>query len=169
MKRGALIARGCIVTSLLAWSATASAFMGYPPIVDKWLGKDGLVEMLEKPTGCQLCHVSDQGGTVDLRPFGNLLVAQYGLPKNAEQDTVLMGVLAELEAANQPLFEDMQKGIDPNTDPALTAQALPQPQYGCAAADPRTQRGWPSVILGMLPLALAFRRRRRRILRGPPE
>ena len=156
--------RVCVVAAAIAWSAPARAFMGYPPVVDKWLGKDGLVETFEKPMGCQLCHVSDQGGTVQLRPFGNLLVASYGVTKTAEQDTVLMGALAGVKAENPTLFKDMQNGLDPNVDPALTAQELPQPEYGCSTArtHPRDARAEILTLLALVPLARVFRRPRRR-------
>jgi hypothetical protein len=164
VKRGALVLSGCIVASLVAWSATGRAFDGYPALVDTWLGKEGLIQKIEPPMGCQLCHVSDQGGTVELRPFGNMLVASYGLPTTAMQDATLMGVLAELKAADPTLFADMQEGIDPNGDPALTAHELPQPEYGCSTAGAGPRGGatrWPSMLLAIVPLAGARRRSRR--------
>ena len=161
MRPGALVARGCAVAALIAWSATAEAFMGYPPLVDTWLGKDGLVQKIEPTMGCQLCHVSDIGGTVELKPFGNMLVASYGLPKTAEEDSALMGALAELKAANPTLYEDMQKGIDPNTDPALTAHELPQPEYGCGVGTSPHAPGGSALLLAMAPLAVGLRRSRR--------
>jgi hypothetical protein len=162
-RAGALLGRLCVVAAVIGWSATAKAYMGYPVVVDTWLGTAGLDEMIEPPMGCQLCHVSDQGGTVELKPFGNLLVATYGLPKTAEEDAALMGVLAGVKAANPTLFKDMQKGIDPNGDPALTAQELPQPEYGCSTAG-RTAGGgapWLAVLFATVPLAGALRRSRR--------
>lgn len=137
-----LVVRGSVLAVVVGWSATASAFMGYPAVVDKWLGTSGLIEMVEKPTGCQLCHVSPQGGTVELSPFGDLLVSNYGLPRTGEEDTVLMGALAGVQAANPTIFADMQHGMNPNTDPALTAQQLPQPEYGCAMV--RTREPGPA-------------------------
>jgi hypothetical protein len=160
--RARAIVRGCVLAGVLGWSATASAFMGYPAVVDTWLGKSGLIQMIEAPMGCELCHVSDQGGTVELRPFGNLLVANYGLPRTAEEDAVLMGALAGLEALNPKIYTDMQHGLDPNTDPALTAEELPQPEYGCSVA--RTRSDGPigiGILLAGLPLACVLRRRRR--------
>jgi hypothetical protein len=139
--------------------------MGYPNVVDTWLDKGGLIQKIEPTMGCQLCHVSDIGGTVELKPFGNLLVASYALPKTAEQDAALMGALAELKAANPTLYADMQKGIDPNDDPALTAHELPQPEYGCAAATaPRAPR-WNTILLAIVPLAAGLRRPRQRARR----
>jgi hypothetical protein len=139
----------------------ADAYRGYPPIVDTWLGKDGLVEKIEPTMGCQLCHVSDQGGTVELKPFGNLLVASYALPKTAEEDAALMGVLVELKAANPMLYADMQKSIDPNDDPALTAHELPQPEYGCSAGTAANAPPWSAILLAIVPLAAGLRRLRR--------
>jgi hypothetical protein len=162
MRTRAIVVRGCVLAGALGWSATASAFMGYPAVVDTWLGKSGLIQTIEPPMGCELCHVSDQGGTVELRPFGDLLVANYGLPRTAEEDTVLMGALAGLKAANPKLFTDMQHGVEPNTDPALTAEELPQPEYGCSVA--RAKSGGPlgiGILFAGLPLACALRRRRR--------
>ena len=161
MRPNALVARGCVVVSLVAWSATADAYMGYPPVVDTWLGKDGLVQKIEPTMGCQLCHVSDQGGTVELKPFGNLLVASYGLPKTAEEDAALTGALAELKAANAILYADMQKGIDPNEDPALTAHELPQPEYGCSAGTAPDAPRWSAILLAIVPLAAGRRGSRR--------
>jgi hypothetical protein len=159
----ALMVPACVVASFIAWSATAEAYMGYPPLVDTWLGKDGIVQKIEPTMGCQLCHVSDLGGTVELKPFGNLLVASYGLPKTAEEDPALMGALAELKAGNPALFADMQQGIDPNDDPALTAHELPQPEYGCSTATtrPRDEPDLAPIFLAMVPLAAALRRPRR--------
>jgi len=163
MRARALIACGCAFAAVVDWSAAASAYQGYPPIVDAWLGADGgLIQAIEPPMGCELCHVSDQGGTVELKPFANLLVAGYGLPKTAEEDTALMGALAGLEAADPTLYKDMQHGIDPNTDPALTAQELPQPEYGCSVA--LAPSGGPksiAILAGVLSLAEVLRRRRR--------
>ncbi len=147
----------------IGWSTDARAYQGYPDVVDQWLGADGgLIQAIDKPMGCQLCHVSPEGATVELKPFPNLLVASYGLTKTAEQDTELMGALAGLKAANPMLYSDMQRGIDPNTDPALTAQELPQPEYGCSAGtvDRRDGPSWVG-LLAILPLAGALRRSRR--------
>ncbi len=156
------IALGCVLAAI-GWCATAGAYQGYPDVVDQWLDADGgLIQSIDQPMGCQLCHVSDQGGTVELKPFPNLLVASYGLTKTAEQDAVLLGALTGLKAANPMLYTDMQHGIDPNTDPALTAQELPQPEYGCAVtrADAPDDPTWVALV-AMLPLAAALRRARR--------
>jgi hypothetical protein len=165
VRLAAHMVRGCAVASLIAWSATADAFMGYPPVVDTWLAKDGLVEKFEPPMGCQLCHVSDIGGTVELKPFGNMLVATYGLSKAVMEDTVLMGALAELKATNPMLYADMQKGIDPNTDPALTAHELPQPEYGCSAGAAPNSPRWSAILLAIVSLAAGLRRPRRAMRR----
>lgn len=157
----ALVVQGCVLASLVTWSAMADAYMGYPPLVDTWLGKDGLVQKIEPTMGCQLCHVSDQGGTVELKPFGNLLVASYALPKTAEEDSALMGVLAELKDANPMLYADMQKGIDPNDDPALTAHELPQPEYGCSAGTAPGAPRWSALLLAIVPLVAGLRMPRR--------
>jgi hypothetical protein len=161
VRPNALVVQGCVLASLVAWSATADAYMGYPSVVDTWLGKDGLVQKIEPTMGCQLCHVSDVGGTVELKPFGNLLVASYALPKTAEEDSALTGVLVELKAANPMLYADMQKGIDPNDDPALTAHELPQPEYGCSAGTAPSAPPWSTILLAIVPLAAGFRRLRR--------
>jgi hypothetical protein len=167
----AIMVRACVVASLVAWSATAEAYMGYPPVVDTWLGKDGLVQKIEPTMGCQLCHVNDQGGTVELKPFGNLLVASYGLPKTAEEDVALRGALAELQAANPTLFADMQKGIDPNDDPALTAHELPQPEYGCSTATARPRGGpdWAPIFLALVRFRSSRGGRRRRLRQASPR
>jgi hypothetical protein len=161
MRPNASVAGACVVASLIGWTATADAYMGYPPLVDTWLDKGGLVQKIEPTMGCQLCHVSDQGGTVELKPFGNLLVASYGLPKTAEEDSALMGALAELKVANPMLYADMQKGIDPNDDPALTAHELPQPEYGCSVETAPGAPRWSPILLAIVPLSVGFRRARR--------
>jgi hypothetical protein len=145
------------------WSGTARAFMGYPQLVDTWLGTNGLVEKFEPPMGCQLCHVSPAGGTAELRPFGNLMVASYGIPTTAEQDAVLNAALADLKSVNPTLYADMQQSKDPNDDPALTAQALPQPDYGCSAPGTRRAGGaaWAWIALGVSTLVAARRARRK--------
>jgi hypothetical protein len=166
-KGRALWRRATLLAALVGigvgWSGEARAFMGYPLIVDAWLGTPGLDEKFEPPTGCQLCHVSPAGGTAELRPFGNLMVASYGIPTTAEQDAVLMAALADLKSVNPALYADMQQSKDPNDDPALTAQALPQPDYGCSAPGTRRVGGatWPWIALGIASLVAARRARRK--------
>jgi len=123
-----------VFAAVIVWSATARAHEGYPVVVDTWLGTPGLIEMIEKPMGCQLCHVSDQGATVELQPFGNLLVARYGLPRTAEQDAALMGALAALRQTTRPLRGHAAR-IDSNGDPALTARRFRQPEYALRHGD----------------------------------
>ncbi len=163
MRRPAVLTRGCMMAMIVGWSATAKAFPGYPSVVDTWLDESGAVEMFDKPTGCQLCHVSDQGGTVELQPFGNLLVSSYGLPTTSEDDAVLTGALQGLAAANPTLLDDMRQGMDPNADPALTAQVLPQPEYGCSSvARPLAKKDvWREAFALLALLACACRRGRR--------
>jgi hypothetical protein len=159
-----VLARGCALVAIVGWSASAEAFQGYPLVVDKWLGTSGLIEKIEPPTGCQLCHVSDQGGTVDLRPFGDLLVETYGIQRTAEEDTVLAAALDGLQSANPTLFADIQHGMDPNTDPALTAHELPQPEYGCSlgAPRPRNEEPWSGWFVALVLAAWAARMGRAR-------
>ena len=87
------------------------------------------------PMGCQLCHTDPSGGTLTLSLFGNYLVSEYGFPKIAAiQDAQLAQSLAKLKAGQPELWAHMQAGVDPNTDPLLTDNAPPQPEYGCSAA-----------------------------------
>jgi hypothetical protein len=163
MRARTFIAQACGLALVLGWAATASAHPGYPSVVDKWLGTNGIIEMSQPPKGCQLCHLSDVGGTPQLRPFGTLLVATYGLVKGTvEEDSSLANALDQLKSADPKLFMDMQRGTDPNSDPAVTAQAPPEAQYGCSAGGVPIPRGqpWLGGVLLLAPLRRALRKAR---------
>lgn len=153
--------------ALVAWSPLAFANPSYPGDVDTALGKPMIVEAKIAPTtGCKLCHTDSAGGTTTLTVFANYMIAEYGFPKTiVPEDELVKESLARLMAAQPKLWADMQDGIDPNTDPVLTEQAPPQPQYGCTAAAAEDDGTWLAA-LGVLGLAgLPSARRLRRLRR----
>jgi hypothetical protein len=154
----------CLVAAILACAPAARAHPGYPGVVDTALGVKGITEKTDMPQGCQLCHVSPAGGTTQLSPFGTLLVTTYGLVESSvEQDPSLVNALAMLKSADPKLFMDMAKGIDPNSDQTVVAEAPPHPEYGCSL---RPAPGTPTQAtpwFGMLALvAMRWRRARQR-------
>jgi hypothetical protein len=156
-----------VVAGWTGWPSAASANQSYPGDVDTALGVPGIVETKMAPTkGCQLCHTDPNGGTTSLTPFADYVVSQYGFPKTlVPEDAVVAVALAKLKDAEPKLWAHMQKGVDPNTDPALAEQAPPHPDYGCAACPPGDTGGLP--WLAGAPLALVAARRRR-LLKGLP-
>jgi hypothetical protein len=130
----------------------ASAHQGYPQRVDAAFGVS--VETIDPSMGCQLCHTSGSGGTTSLRPFGQHLVATYGLDNSAtENDQSLDQALQGLKAGDPQLVADLQKGLDPNPDVLND----PTPQYGCAVG-PRGG-GFPCGALVALAVAGVLARR----------
>jgi hypothetical protein len=159
-----LIARTCVIAAVGGWTWTARAHTGYPAVVDTALGVKGVSSMIAPPSGCQLCHVSPAGGTTQLGPFGTLLVTTYGLVESTvEQDPSLVNALARLKTTDPKLFMDMAKGIDPNSDRTVVAQAPPHPEYGCAlrgaSAPPPPAPGW-LVLLALFVLRRGRARQR---------
>jgi MYXO-CTERM domain-containing protein len=151
----------------LSWEARAAAYQGYPKVVDTALGVPQIVETKIAPSmGCQLCHTSNTGGTLNLTAFPSYLISQFGFEKtSSEEDPLLVDALAKLEATEPKLWADMKEGMDPNVDPSLTAVAPPQPQYGCSVRSSPSDGGDARAAAGVLALLTATRRRRRR--RGP--
>jgi len=146
------------VAVVLSGADDAGAHPGYPPIVDATLGID--VTKIDPPMGCQLCH-TDPGGGTPLRPFGQRLVATYGLDSNAstENDNSLQIALEGLQSGDPTLVQDLQKGVDPNPD--VTNDPLPE--YGCSAGStPPTAGALASLLSALLFLSLAVVRRSRR-------
>ena len=160
MKNGFLWGAPVAFAVLLGTSA-ARAHPGYPATVSATLHVD--LPKIDPPNGCQLCHSDPAGGTA-LRPFGQRLVATYGLDSSpsAENDPSLIQALTGLQMGDPLLVQDLQKGLDPNVD--VTND--PTPQYGCALArDPRNgaQR---SVVAVAWFLAALFARSKARTLRS---
>jgi hypothetical protein len=92
------------------------------------------------------------------------MITEYDFPKTTvAEDELVKESLAKLMAAQPKLWADMQEGIDPNTDPVLTEQAPPQPQYGCTAVAAGHDGSRPSAFGGLALAAagLASRRLRR--------
>src|SRR5262249_29654797 len=113
-----------------ATEATARAQNNYPAIIDQVLKVNA--ESIDAPSGCQLCHTDPSGGTISLRPSGQLLVSTYGLQSPAPAETQgaddsLRKALAGLQTGDPKLVMDLQMGIDPNVD--VTSD--PVPMYGC--------------------------------------
>jgi hypothetical protein len=157
-------ALGTTTALLLAFPPAARAEATYPGDVDMALGVPGVVEKMDPPSGCQLCHTDPAGGTTTLTPFANDLVARYEFPKAAAvEDANVLASLAKLKAAEPKLWADMQAGIDPNSDPVFLSGAPPAPGYGCSSSGrggaSETGSGWcPALAFGVM---LAQRRRRR--------
>ena len=149
----------CLVV-VLAWAGSASATPDFPGVVVSQLG---LAEVtVDPPLGCKLCHLTDQGGTGTLNAFGYLLQSHGAV---AYDEGSLRQALAQVESSNPALIEDIQKGVDPNTDPAIGGSES-GPQYGCSAARPRFQgAGTLSVIVALL-VSVRARRRVRALRTG---
>jgi hypothetical protein len=149
------------------WAADAAAHPGYPAVVESTLSLSAIFDPSGNNGGCYLCHTSTSGGT-GLRPFGNLLVQQYGLspdPVN-EDDPSLVAALQAMEAGpNAKLTTDIKDGIDPNSDPLIDSVANPTPEYGCSvAAVGASAHGlapWAFWLVGAVGLALVRARVRR--------
>jgi hypothetical protein len=145
---------------LLCGTTAAHAHPGYPATVGAALHVD--VPKIDPPSGCQLCHTDPAGGT-PLRPFGQRLVATYGLDSSpsAENDPSLVQALMGLQMGDPLLAQDLQKEIDPNPD----VTNAPTPQYGCAlASDPRSEQESAVAIAALL--AAVFARRKASTHRG---
>ena len=157
MKNGFL--SGTLVAFAVLLGATAAhAHPGYPATVSGTLHVD--LPKIDPPNGCQLCHTDPAGGT-SLRPFGQRLVATYGLDSSpsAENDPSLVQALTGLQMGDPLLAQDLQKGVDPNPD--VTND--PTPQYGCAAAkSPCSAPQSAAVIAGLLATVLERRKMRTR-------
>jgi hypothetical protein len=155
MKNGFL--PGTLVAFAVLLGATAGhAHPGYPATVSGTLHVD--LPKIDPPNGCQLCHTDAAGGT-SLRPFGQRLVATYGLDSSpsAENDPSLIQALTGLQMGDPLLAQDLQKGVDPNPD--VTND--PTPQYGCAAAKSRCSAPQSAAVIAGLLAAVLERRRAR--------
>jgi hypothetical protein len=140
------------IFALLLAAEPARAHPGYPQKVDAAFGVS--VETIDPSMGCQLCHTSASGGTTSLRPFGQRLVATYGLDNTAtENDQSLEQALQGLKAGDPQLVQDLQKGLDPNPDVLND----PTPQYGCAVG--LSPGGFPCGTLVALGIACVLARR----------
>jgi hypothetical protein len=157
------------LVAALAWSADADAHPGFPPRIDTVLDLTGKAKLETAfPTmGCQLCHQSAGGGN-ELRPFGNLLVTNYGLSDSAsiEDDASLDAAIMALEAGDPDAVTDLKAGMDPNNDPQVFQGALPTPTYGCSLSVVRSGDQPASVALAPLVLLIGARRLRKLTQRG---
>jgi MYXO-CTERM domain-containing protein len=148
------------------WTAAAAAHPGYPMVVETTLGLSAVFDPSGNNGGCYLCHQTTAGGTA-LRPFGTLLVQQYGLSSDPvnEDDSSLMAALEALKAGpDAKLAADIEAGVDPNDDPLIDEVANPTPEYGCSVGAPAAGGSAPWVVGVALGLALAgaaVRKRRR--------
>jgi hypothetical protein len=146
--------RGAPLVFVLLFGTTAArGHPGYPATVGAALHVD--VPKIDPPSGCQLCHTDPAGGT-PLRPFGQRLVATYGLDSSpsAENDPSLAQALVGLQMGDPVLAQDLQKGLDPNPD----VTNAPTPQYGCALASDPGEPESAVAIAGLL--AVVFARRK---------
>jgi hypothetical protein len=150
-----------LVFVLLFGTTAGYGHPGYPATVGAALHVD--VPKIDPPSGCQLCHTDPAGGT-PLRPFGQRLVATYGLDSSpsAENDPSLVQALMGLQMGDPLLAQDLQKEVDPNRD----VTNAPTPQYGCttlaSAASRRSAPQGPLLVAGLLVSAFARRRARAR-------
>jgi hypothetical protein len=121
--------------------------------------------------GCELCHNNPAGGLgTATQPFGMLIKAQGILytSSEAEIDAALDAIKAN--PATTRYVTDIERGVNPNTDPALEATAGSDtitPAYGCGAtvAGPGLSRepgATPFLLAGLLGLALGVRRTKAR-------
>jgi hypothetical protein len=133
-------------------------------VVDSTLALTKKVETILPPRGCQLCHNSSAGGD-QLKAFGSLLVSTYGLSTSlTEADPSLEVALMGLKGSDPAAVEDLQRGLDPNTDSTVFAAALPTPEYGCSAGGLRARSTrdrvwWIGVLIALASGTIARRRR----------
>jgi hypothetical protein len=141
------------------YAVPASAQKGYVALTNSTLGVT--VQTAEPPDGCQLCHTDPAGGTVSLRPFGQMMVSRYGLISSAVEtagtDASLLSALQALKTDQPALVQDLQKGVDPNPD----VVSDPVWQSGCTSARGRSV-GAAIVAVGFGLFALSAVRRGRR-------
>lgn len=137
----------------LGWAGDAEATPDFPSVVVQQLGLSQVT--IDPPSGCKLCHVSEQGGT-DLSSFGALLYG-YGAQRYNQQS--LRQALSEVQTEEPQLIDDVRNGVDPNAAAASTGNGS-GPQYGCGLA-PSGLRDWISPgILAMLMLGISRIRRK---------
>jgi hypothetical protein len=151
----------CAFAVAVGWASRADAHPGYPAVVDSSLGLKTKVETIFPSMGCQLCHNSAGGGD-QLKKFGSLLVSTYGLSSDpgTEHDPSLEQALVGLKAEDPTAVEDLEKGVDPNGDPAVFATAVPTPEYGCSTVASPTGEAPPWLVL--LPFIVLVGTRRQR-------
>ena len=168
MKVPPVVARILVAVAVIGWGRTAVAHPGYPPAIDSALGEPNqFVENEFKPTACQLCHTSTGGGTA-LVAFGTLMVSNYGLSNDPinEDDGSLKQAMIGLAENDPAAITDLKKGVDPNSDSEVFAQALPQPEYGCTTVPAKGQPPYPGFLFAIVPVALLLERRRRDSVRA---
>lgn len=150
----AAIVAATLLATLLGSEGAARATPDFPAAADQDLMlPSGWVESkVDPPDGCHLCHVNESGG-MPLTAFGTLMQDDGAV---AYEATSTAGpALKAIESADPRAIADIEKGVDPNTDPtALTAD--PVPEYGCTTASPRAPSGAAGIVL-FAALALAFR------------
>jgi hypothetical protein len=124
---------GLIAAPSLLFSASASASITFPPLIQSELA-------LAKAPDCTLCHRSDVGGVGTVtRPFGRTMMTQFGL--SSANLAALRAGLAGSEAAHFDSdgdgtsdIEELRLGSDPNVGASgmEAAPDVPLPQTGCA-------------------------------------
>ena len=161
-----LFAACALAAFVVLWSGDAAAHPGYPLVVENTLGLPAIFDPSGNNGGCYLCHQTPGGGTA-LRPFGTLLVQQYGLSSDPvnEDDSSLVAALQAMKAGPEAkLIADIQAGVDPNDDPLIDEVANPTPEYGCSVGAPAAGGSAPwlvGVAFGLALAGVAVRRRRR--------
>lgn len=115
----------------------------------------------EPPTGCLLCHGSQQGGGPVVQPFGKAMVAA-GLSGGSSAGQV--GTALDALASNRSDsdgdgatdVDELKAGTDPNPGGAPV-------EYGCGGGHiaPRANTGWLASVFAVATfLVLASRRKR---------
>jgi MYXO-CTERM domain-containing protein len=143
----------------------ATAHPGYPLVVETTLDLSAIFDPGGNGMGCHLCHTDPNGGS-PLRPFGSLLVQSYGLssdPVNEDDPSLVAALDAMEKGPDARLITDIKNGVDPNTDPTTAANALPQPDYGCAVSPGGHTGAGAFVFAGVAILAMGAGSRRRRV------
>jgi MYXO-CTERM domain-containing protein len=147
-----------VAASAVFWGTTrAHAHPGYPKVVQDATGTDPAT--YDPPHGCQLCHVTAEGGT-PLNSFGTRLVQTYGLSTSTtEVDDSLMAALQGLKMGDPALFADLQHGVDPNSLHQGAETSVLSPRYGCGASIGATSGSLPYGAFVAFVLVGAWRRR----------
>jgi hypothetical protein len=149
-----------LLAAILFWCPPAHASAGFPAAVDQALGLTGnaVVEKnIDPPSGCRLCHQTDNGGPGTNNAFGSEM-KQAGLVGG---ETAKVATALQLVGQQNPqAIQDIRDGVNPNDDPAASA-GRPVPQYGCGSVTgaPDASACAGAGIVAAAGLALARRRR----------
>jgi hypothetical protein len=147
------------------------------------VGTDAGVDKGVNVTGdalCGDCHTNPLGFS-PVNGFGAFLEG-YGLDSNTSlsdqgSTTSVTSALTSLERQDPAVYaevrKDIQEGVNPNSDPKISAAAnsvaLPQPEFGCGQLAPgRAPARQLWCVAGLVGAVVLWRRRAKRARRDAP-